>query len=38
MKYFIEDIFPLGVEKESKYNKITLFWGSSQSLDLSLNT
>ena len=34
---FILDLFALGGEKESKYNKRTLFWGSVQKLDLSVN-
>ena len=34
---FILDLFALGGEKESKYNERTLFWGSLQKLDLSVN-
>ena len=34
---FISDLFALGGEKESKYNERTLFWGSVQKLDLSVN-
>ena len=34
---FILDAFALGGEKESKYNESTLFWGSVQKLDLSVN-
>ena len=34
---FILDLFALGGEKISKYNERTLFWGSLQKLDLSVN-
>ena len=33
---FIVDVFALGNEKKSKYNKRTLFWHSWWSFDLSL--
>ena len=31
------DLFALGGGKESKYDKRSLFWGSLQKLDLSVN-
>ena len=34
---FIVDLLVLRSEKESKYDKRTLFWGSPWSLDLSLS-
>ena len=34
---FILDLFALRGEKESKYNEWTLFWGSLQKFDLSVN-
>ena len=34
---FISNIFALGGEKESKYDKRTPFWGPLQKLDLSVN-
>ena len=34
---FISDLFALEGEKESKYNERTLFWGSLQKPDLSVN-
>ena len=34
---FIVDLFVLGCEKGSKYEKITIFWRSTQKLYLSLN-
>ena len=37
-KAFITDIFLLRCLKESKYDKIKLFWGSWQSLEMSLKT
>lgn len=37
-KAFITDIFLLRGQKESKYDKIKLFWSSWQSLEMSLNT
>ena len=34
---FVVDLFPLGGEKESKYDERTLFCGSPQCLNLCLN-
>ena len=36
-KAFILDLSALGDEKELKYNERTLFWGTLQKLDLSVN-